>query len=214
VDLAIIVPMLRRAHRVKPLLESIRGTCDARVVFAVTPDDSAVIEALRGEETIVVPWEPRGDYARKCNQGVAHTTEPLLFFAADDLLFHPGWFEAATAKLTPGIGVVGTNDLGNPRVIRGRHATHCLVTRDYIVQHGTIDESGKVMHEGYVHEFVDDELVGTAIRRRAWAFAKDSHVEHLHPHWGKCVTDELYDAQAARLKASRPLFRQREKLWT
>lgn len=212
-DLAIIVPMLRRAHRVRPLLDSIRATCTARVLFCVTPEDLEVIDALGDEERVEVPWLPSGDFARKFNTGVAVTSEPLVFMGADDLLFHPGWLEAAVAHLGDGVGVVGTNDLGNPRVIRGQHATHCLITRDYIDQHGTIDEPGKALHEGYVHEYVDDELVGTAKRRGAWAFAGDSHVEHLHPHWGKCDTDELYDAQAERLAASRKLFRRRERLW-
>lgn len=213
-DLAIIVPMLRRAHRVRPLLDSIRATCTARVVFAVTPDDLEVIDAVRGEESVNVPWQPAGDYARKIHAGIAATTEPLLFFAADDLNFHPGWLEAATSRLTSGIGVVGTNDLCNKRVQRGEHATHCLVTRAYIDWYGTIDEPGKALHEGYVHEYVDDELVGTARHRGAWAFAEDSIVEHLHPMNGKAPMDEMYAAQAERMATSRALYKRRRQLWT
>lgn len=214
-DLVVIVPMLGRARRVEPLLESIHGTCEARVVFAVTEGDAAVIDVIdaAGEERMTHPPRTHGDYAIKINTGYRHTTEPHLFLAADDLRFHPGWYEAATAKLKGGIGVVGTNDLGNPRVMRGEHSTHCLVTRDYADRHGTIDGPGRVLFEGYVHEFVDDELVGTARKRGAWAFAADSHVEHLHPHWGKGDYDASYEAQTRRMNDSRPLYMRRKRRW-
>jgi hypothetical protein len=217
VDLAIVVPMLGRAHRVEPLLESIHSTCDARVLFALSPGDRAVQRAVAraGAESIVVPRRPIGDYARKINVGYRATTEPLIFLGADDLLFHTGWFGAATAQLRPGIGVVGTNDLGSPRVMRGDHSTHSLVTRDYADRYGTIDRPGEILHEGYVHEWVDDELVGTAKARRAWAFAHDARVEHLHPNWHPEVPiDRLYAAQRFRLRAGRPLYQRRQRLWT
>jgi hypothetical protein len=161
----------------------------------------------------MVAREPVGDYARKINAGCRATTEELLFLGADDLHFHPGWLEAAAAKLAPGIGVVGTNDLGSPRVVAGEHATHSLVTRAYADQHGAIDRPGEILHEGYPHEYVDDELVGTAKHRCAWAMALDSHVEHLHPDHDKAPWDELYLAQPGRMDAGAPLYQARRRLW-
>lgn len=180
-----------------------------------TSGDTAEIEAVEaaGADHLDVTYQPRGDYARKINIAYTATAEPWLFLAADDLQFHPGWLEQAAAHVVGTVGVVGTNDLGNPRVIRGEHATHCLVTRSYVDAHGTIDELGKVLHEGYHHEYVDDELVGTAKHRDAWAFADSSIVEHLHPHWNKAPSDEIYDAQAVRMRASRDHFLQRRRLW-
>lgn len=110
--------------------------------------------------------------------------------------------------------MVGTNDLGNPRVLRGVHATHSLVTRRYVDQHGTIDEPGKVLHEGYWHEFCDDEFVETSWKRKAWAFAADSVVEHLHPAWGKAPMDDLYAQEPRRMRQGRRLFLHRRRLWT
>jgi hypothetical protein len=217
-DLVIVVPMLGRAHRVVPLLESIDSTVpQARVLFALSPHDREVRRAVTtvGRQHITVPFQPCGDYARKINTGFRHTHEPLIFLAADDLLFHPGWFEAALAQLKPGVGVVGTNDLGSPRVVAGEHSTHSLVARDYINEYGgTADQPGEVLHEGYIHEWCDDELVGVAQARNAWAFAAGSHVEHLHPCWGKASTDPLYRQQQARMRRSRGLFKQRSRMWT
>jgi hypothetical protein len=214
-DLVVIVPMLGRAHRVPLLLDSIHATCKAHVLFAVTPGDDEVIDAIdaAGEERITVDRQPRGDFQRKINCGIAATTEPHIFTGADDLKFHHGWYEAAAVKMTGPVGVVGTNDLTNPRVMRGDHATHLLVSRDYVERYGTIDEPGKFLHEGYPHEMCDDEAVQTAKKRRAWAFAPDSHVEHLHPMAGKAPMDDLYAGQKRRMEDGRLLYRRRSQLW-
>lgn len=217
-DLVVLVPMLGRPHHIAPLLESLDTTTPgARVLFCVSPDDREVHAAIDavGKERITVKRLPRGDYARKINTGYRASTEPLLFTGASDLRFHPGWFEAATAQLEPDIGVVGTNDLGNPFVMRGEHATHFLVTRAYADHQGTVDGPGAVMTEVYPHEFVDNELIGTAKHRGAYAMALDSHVEHRHPHWCPDVpTDAIYDAQPQRMTVGRKIFNRRVRLWT
>ncbi len=216
-DVAVIVPMLGRPHTIGPLVDSIISTTpSARIVFGCSPADMVVIDRLDqlGLEHFTVPGPNRGDYARKINTGFRLTSEPLIFTGACDLRFHAGWFDAAIAELAPGIGVVGTNDLGSRRVMAGLHATHSLVARDYVERFGTIDQPGLVMHEGYLHEFVDDELVQTAMSRNAWAFAADSHVEHLHPAWGKADSDDLYDQTPFRMRMGRKLYRQRQQLWT
>jgi hypothetical protein len=205
--------MLGRPGTVQPLVESIGDSAD--VLFICSPHDTTT-DACRatGRDVLTVGWEPGpGDYARKINAGYRVTDDPLLFLGACDLRFHPGWLDAAKTKLTDGIGVVGTNDLGNARVIRGEHATHSLVTRAY-ADLGTIDGQPGILHEGYHHEYVDDELVGTAKHRQAWAFAPDSVVEHLHPSWGKAPTDHLYDAQRLRMAASWRDYRNRRRMWT
>jgi len=215
--LVIIIPMLGRAHRVLPVLESIReATPEANVLFMITVNDTEVRRAVieSGSKFHEMPSRNSGDYATKINTGVMSTTEPLIFTGADDLRFWPGWFEEAIAALTPGIGVVGTNDLGNPRVLAGQHATHFLVTREY-ARLGTIDqpEPGMIFHAGYPHEYIDDELVGTAKARNAWAMAIDAHVEHMHPNWGKGPMDGLYLQQRRRMQIGRSIYQRRRHLW-
>lgn len=210
----ILVPVLARPQNVAPLVESIQGATPEThsVLFICDEHDTAEREAIKqaGGEALVVT----GNYAEKINAGVRVTGEPWLFFGADDLRFHPGWFTAAkrVAERT-GAGVIGTQDLCNPRVIAGEHATHFLVSRDYAEQ-PTIDGQPGPLFEGYLHEFVDDELIGTAKKRGQWAFAAESVVEHLHPDAGKSPTDGLYKAQGHRMRKSRPLYEQRRPLWT
>ena len=219
-ELALIIPMLGRAHRVGPLIESIRSatTVDHKILFVCTEGDQEVIDAVEAQPDVefdVIAPNERGDYAIKINHGYSITDEPHLFLGADDLAFHRGWYEAARKHLARDrINVVGTQDKANHRVRRGLHATHSLVTRSYVDEFGTIDEPGKVLHEGYLHEFVDDEFVQTAKVRRAFAFEHRSVVEHLHPSVGKAEWDLLYQAQGARMRADRRVFIERQKLWT
>lgn len=189
-DVAVIVPVLARPHRAFPLAVSVRQTSSAEVVFVASPGDVHEIRALAdvrrrvsGVRVVVVEWEPgRGDYARKVNRGVIETTAPWLFQGADDLRFHDGWLDAALHEATrTGARVIGTRDGCNVRTENGRTSTHSLVARSYVEEIGTTDEPGKMLHEGYWHNFVDDELIQTARARREFAFARGSFVEHLHP---------------------------------
>lgn len=216
--LAIIVPMLGRPHRVVPLLASIYQTVPgARIVFVVSPHDAEVHAELDrvGAERITVPYEPWGDYARKVNAGYRYTTEPLLFTGADDIEFEPGWYEQASSHLEDGIGVVGTNDLGNPRVIAGDHSTHSLVTRAYADRYGTIDGPGQIYHEGYWHDYCDTEMVETARYRHAYSHAHSARVRHRHPNWLPTVpVDASYLLQPQRMRAGRRVYLRRRHLWT
>lgn len=211
--LVLLIPVLRRPHRVAPLVASIaRATPHPhRVLFVADPGDTEEIAAV--QESGAGLLIHGGGYAAKIHAGVQATTEPLIFLGADDLDFHPGWFEAASAHLEGSIRVVGVNDLGHRRVRGGHHATYFLVDRRYVAD-GTADEPGRLMHEGYHHLFVDDEFVGTAKKRGAIAFATDAIVEHLHPDFGRAPDDETYRLGRARFAADRRLYRRRKALWT
>jgi hypothetical protein len=214
-DLVILVPMLGRPQHVAPLLATIEATVpNAEVLFLCSPQDWAVLDEIKSADRsyVEVPYYPVGDYARKINRGVFATTHSLIFLGASDLAFYPNWFEHAIEHLHPGIGVVGTNDLGNARVIAGTHSTHSLVTREYAAL-GTIDAREKLLHEGYHHEFVDDEFIETARFRQAFEMAPESIVEHLHPNWGKATTDPLYDQQRRRMAYGHRLYNHRRRLW-
>jgi len=215
----VVVPVLRRPHNAAPLAESLAAATPEgayRLLFVASPGDTAEHDACKatGADLLVIdrPVMP-GDWARKINTAHRSSDEPILFLGADDLRFHPGWLESAESKLAEGAQVVGTNDLGNARVMSGDHATHMLVTRAYVDEHGTIDEPGKVLHEGYPHEWVDDEMVATAKMRGVWAHATGSIVEHLHPNWGKAPMDPLYAAQRLRMAQGRLVFERRRHLW-
>lgn len=219
---AILIPVLNRPHAVAPLIRSINENTPEphRIVFICSPGDTAELGAIKrcmtGHPVTAftineIPTD--GDYARKINAGYHNTVEPLLFLGADDIRFHPNWLPNAVALLDDTTHVIGTNDLGNPRTIEGTHSTHTLVTRTYIDEHGTIDRPGEVLHEGYPHEFVDDEFIATAQYRGMYAHAHDSIVEHLHPRWGKREKDHLASRGKHRVARGRSHYNVRRLLW-
>lgn len=215
-----LVPVLNRPDRVDPLVASLRETSDARLLFLLSPGDEREDRAVRkaahryaNVATLRMFFRNApGDYARKINTGVRETTEPWLLQAGDDLHFHPGWEEAAL-QLTDRFRVIGTNDLCNPRVRSGRHSTHSLVHRSYVDERGTADEDGKMLHEGYRHNFVDDEFIQTARRRREFGFAFDAHVEHLHPMRGATPLDQTYRLGQSGFADDRIMLARRRHLW-
>lgn len=219
-ELAILIPVLRRPQNIAPLVQSIiKNTPEPyEILFVVSPGDRVEIDELERQNqsymTMNASYENKGDYARKINKGFKKIEAKWYFLGADDLRFHPFWFEVAMNEYKKtGSCVIGTNDLGSPIVMKGQHATHSLVLGEYIDECGTIDERGKVLHEGYRHNFVDTELVETARWRGAWTFAETSRVEHLHPDWGKTPNDAIYNIGKSGWDHDKKYFENRKRLW-
>jgi hypothetical protein len=210
----ILVPALGRPQNIPPLMESLEVTSEPyRVIFICSPGDDEQIDAcFKAAETRIAPWPAgRADFAKKINWAYGFTTAEWIFQAATDVKFHLGWDVAAlsVAERT-GKQVIGTNDLHNPQVKRGMQSTHTLFARSYIEEWGgTFDSTGKVFSTRYDHQYVDLEFCQTARQRDCWAFAKQSIVEHLHPHWGLAEHDETYEKATRQSLADRRLFQQR-----
>jgi len=214
---AILIPVLGRPHRVAPMIGSVAaGTAGAqyRLLFLASDGDQPTIDALDAAGADYLVTEAgRGSWARKINDGYRATTEEWIFTGADDLAFHPDWFPRALRWADDRTGVIGTNDICNPRVMSGAHSTHSLIRRSYVDEHGTIDGPG-VMHEAYAHQYADDEAVQTAMARGVYVHAFDSIVEHLHYTNGKAPDDATYRLGRADTRDSKRLFLTRRRLWS
>lgn len=218
--LAILIPVLRRPQNIAPLVSSIQNSTKVpfEILFLTSPHDTQEILELQnqGLSQIVMDanYSNNGDYARKINAGFKAVEAEWYFLGADDLRFHPLWFEVAMEvyERTKAC-VIGTNDMGSPSVMRGEHATHSLVRREYVKECGTIDEIGKVLHEGYRHNFVDLEFIATAKKRNDWAFAMNSRVQHNHPDWGLASTDDTYRIGKMGWGQDQRYFETRKRLW-
>lgn len=212
---AILIPVLDRPHRVVPTIESVAAATPEphRLLFVASEGDQAELAALTaaGADVLVVGPDRRS-WAKKINDGYRATTEPWIFTGADDLAFHPGWFSRALAWADGTTGMIGVNDLANPRVMTGAHSTHSLFSRAYVDEFGTVDGPG-IMHEGYAHQFADDEAVATARARGRYVHAFDSIVEHLHPMVGKAPDDATYRLGREATRESKRLFLARRRLW-
>lgn len=148
----VIVPVLHRPQNVKPFMDTLRASTGlAEAWFVCDPNDGEEIDTVRENGGRVIKHP--GSFAEKVNAAYPHTKAPWVFLVGDDVLFQPAWLDHAqfVAKAFDG-KVIGTNDLGNPRVMNGDHATHLLIARDYIDEQGASwDGPGVVCHEGYRH---------------------------------------------------------------
>jgi glycosyltransferase involved in cell wall biosynthesis len=204
-ELAILVPVLRRPHRVAPTIEAFERTAPgAHLYFVPDPDDDEEIAEInaRGGRILLTH---SGGYAEKVNRAVIACDEELIFLGADDLVPQPGWFEAALARLVSGVQVVGVND----EIPRSReHATHFLITRAYAELPILTGEPGPLC-ELYDHSCTDDELAATARHRGCYAYAAESRVTHLHPDIGTAPLDDVYRKGREKIREDRRLWRSR-----
>lgn len=217
---AVIVPVLGRPEHAEPFLASLRASTGLATAYAVVEPGDSAAEAWRAVGARLVEHDGAGSaphtFAEKVNAAYPVTDEPFVFLVGSDVRFHPGWLDHAqyVASLTSA-SVIGTNDLGNPRVLRGEHATHMLIRRSYIDDVGASWDGPKVVcHEGYSHWYVDDEIVTAARLRNEWAMALASRVEHLHPAWGKANNDTIYELGQANAAKDRALFERRVRTQT
>ena len=215
---AIIVPVLGRPQNAKPFMESLKasGAELAKVYAVVDHADVKTLAAWRMAGAQVIQYDdgppdsPGGTFAAKVNLGYVCTDEPWLLLVGDDVRFKPGWLDHAQHAARDGAHVIGTNDLHNSRVTSGEHATHLMVRRAYVDERGASWDGPKVVcHEGYRHNFVDDEMVTVAKQRGVWAFAEYSKVEHLHPLWKNAEMDATYELGASFALQDKVLFEQR-----
>jgi hypothetical protein len=213
---AVIVPVLGRPQNAAPFMLSIDlsgpDVLKLATVYAVVDESDRELGKAWSDLGAEIVWfddEGRspGTFAEKVNQAYLQTTEPWLFLTGDDVQFHPGWLDQAQHAARDGAHVIGTNDLHNPLVLKGEHATHLLVRRNYVDERGSSWDGPKVVcHEGYRHWFVDNEIVSVAKQRGVWKFAKHSKVEHLHPMWGGAPDDDTYQLGQSRVLEDKALF--------
>jgi hypothetical protein len=212
--IAVLIPTLGRPGNIQRVIDDLEPSAPRNAIdpiFIVEAHDVGTIQAIEDAQRPYVINERGASYSGAINTAVERTTHPHLFIGADDLHFHDGWLEPLL-ELAQDFGMVGTNDLHNPDVTRGSHATHFLVTRDYC-ELRTIDGQFPLLHEGYAHNFCDTEAVATAKYRGQFAPCLESHVEHIHWAWGLASMDDTYAKGAKTVHGDEALYRSRSHLW-
>lgn len=217
--ISILVPTFGRPDRLRSVATNALDNTDTdcEVVFIVEADDDDTMVAafaLDDEfpEVRCVVNDRTHNYAGACNTAYQRTTGEWLFCGADDLRFHSGWDRAA---LRTGAPVVGTNDLLNPYVLAGTHATHYLAARSYLDGVGGVADGGpgSFLNEAYDHNYTDTEFIDTARFRGAFKPCLESVVEHVHFAAGKATMDDTYVRGQSLVSVDAELYRSRWHLW-
>jgi glycosyltransferase involved in cell wall biosynthesis len=224
-NITAIIPVLNRPKNVSTLINSFLETSPldrVKILFVTSFDcEEEVKEIKKFSGPIYIGFAPNEilSWSQRINWGIIYSnvnnnSNNWILCGADDLRFLPNWFEEAEKASKDFDGVIGTNDLGNPRCIMGIHSTHPIVSRKYIMEQGTIDgELGKLCCELYRHNYADDDLVLTAKKRNAWKHASYIHIEHLHPAWQKANWDSIYQIGNDNWNHDQQLFEYRKRLF-
>ena len=187
-QIAVLIPLMR-PHRIASVVRSIAESTEASDYRIIVIATGECADAAR-ELPVTLLEDNGGTWPQRINAGYKVSTEPMIFAAADDLEFHPGWFEAAMRSMSEmnDCGVVAVNDLMN------RAGVHLIFSRSYIETVGAAmgEPLGTVICESVQHAYSDDFARRTAMHHERWRFCNDSVVEHLHCGLGKAPSDEVY----------------------
>lgn len=214
----IIIPTFGRPDRLQRVVDDAHagmGSTGHVVTLVVEADDEESVAVAGKTDARVVVNERAHNYAGAVNMALEDSPAQYWFGGADDLHFHPGWFDAAYRCLDEQFLVIGTNDLLNAFVLNGLHATHYLVDREYTDRWGgTLDQGpGVALFEGYFHQWTDTEFVGVAKARVRFRPCLDAVVEHLHFTAGKSAKDATYERAYAELDQDRVTYQERKRSW-
>lgn len=173
------------------------GDNDVEIVAAVDADRNTYDALDPLGARITYADEYRGA-ARAWNDALRLAEGPLYVLAADDLVFLPGWLDAALDALTQHPGhLIGFND-GH---WGAELSTHYLLPRDFIVE----VLGGVIAWECYPHSFHDREANERARLAGRYHWCESARVDHEHWLFGnrtRDATDELnlgrhHEAEAA-----------------
>jgi len=214
----ILIPTYGRAGKLAGVADNIfDNTCvPCSVTFIIEADDEASDEACRLLPVRVVVNSRSRNYSGAINTGYRQSPADCVFAGADDLEFHPGWDEKALSRMWGDIQVVGTNDLYNPSVLNGTHATHYLVNTSYLDVVGGVADEGRhsFLYEGYTHNYCDTEFISTARHRGVFVPCLDSVVKHLHWSIGLSEKDATSEKGQASFWQDDAKYNARSHLWT
>jgi glycosyltransferase involved in cell wall biosynthesis len=188
-------------------LQRLRETTDGHLVEIVAAVDKDPITAER-IDPLVDKLLYSGDY-RGCSQAwndcLAEATGDPIVFAADDLIWEPGWLGAALEELSKfkdGWGLVGFNDGHWDAEL----STHYLMSRRFIVE----VLGGVVAWPWYKHSFNDLEVNRRAVLADRYRWCEDARVYHAHWLYNDRPLDETDKRTLGDHGDAQRIFQERE----
>jgi len=180
---SILLATTGRPEMAETCVRSILATTrehDIELVVAVDadPETAMKLESLQGRDRFRLVVDYRDHYrgcSRAWNDALALSTGDHVVLAADDLVFQPGWLDAAKrdlASFPDGWGFVGFND-GH---FNGDLSTHYMVSKRLIRE----AFGGVIAWEHYEHSFNDCEANERAKRAGRYKWCEQAHVAHTH----------------------------------
>jgi hypothetical protein len=222
-EVTVAIPTLGRPSRV---LEVARAFMQDGVDILFLPDEDdvqtmQVLKQARLPYSIAHVAQKFGvpTYETKINHAYSITDTPYLLYASDDVEPQMGWLSNALTILNAdlSVGLLATNDESHHLVRAGKLATHGIVRRSYVQQHGTAShpDSGPVFHEGYRHWGCDAEASYVARIRGAFRYGDKVRVTHVRRKMVRRSggIDKTYQIGNAHADSDRALLAERCPGW-
>lgn len=206
-DAWVLLPVLYRPENLRCALQSLKETApDVGVVVAIEADDDKSKWVGRSyNATVAICSEYRAGCARAWNTALAATPGNAWVYVlgADDVIFLPGWIEAAEKALQRlgGSGLIGLRD---NRKNEKYPATHYAMTKDYLIQHN----GGVMACPHYVLEGVDVEAIERAKCASKYALTDEVCIEH---NWNGHKPDWWFLERQQKGNRMRRLLEERRK---
>jgi hypothetical protein len=214
--LGIYIPTYGRADKLASVADNIKRATNSayKIYWGVEKFDQPTIDALSKIQGKIIFNTGRPCYSDALQSIYESTKEKIFFWANDDFFFIKDWDVKPLELLkNESICVLGVHD-GNPNT---RYFSMSFIRRKYIEeQSGVIDMPNRVLYP-YHHNYVDDELSETAIRRGVWSFCDKPCILHQHHSFtwlGDFKHDDTYKKNDAKVNEDRQMFEQRRHLWT
>lgn len=196
---SILMPTYNRAARLRDALDSlaptIAGLSNVEVIIVYNEPDHASAWAIvdrvgRFQRIKAIPHDKDDTSAvRGWNKALDYidSDSQACMLAADDLIFHSGWLQAADAAYVE-FGhedvLIGLND-GRTH----QFATHYIMTRKFIVLH----HGGVMAVPKYKSWYLDVEASEIAKQAGRFLYVPEALVEHRHYGNRKAPIDPTYE---------------------
>jgi len=214
--LGIYLPTYGRAGKLQQVADNIKESTNSeyKLYWGVEAHDRESILAAKDTKAEVIINTGNPSYSDALQEIYENSDEEIFFWANDDFLFLKDWDVAPLKKLeeNPQIMVLGVHD-GNPNT---RYSTISFIRRKYIEeQSGVVDMPNRVLYP-YKHNYVDDELTGTAKARGVWDLCEAPCIQHQHHSFkflGDFPHDDTYAKNDKGLAEDSQTYNERTHLW-
>lgn len=179
---------------------------DVEIVAAVD-NDQVTVRLLMDLGCVVDARVQYRGCSKAWNDALSASHGDPVVLAADDLVWQPGWLDAALETLSEfpdGWGMVGFND--------GHWVGYIDVATHYLMSKRFIREvfGGVVAWENYKHSFNDAEANERARMAGRYAWCEDAKVYHSHWLFGDRNQDETDTKNLGGHPESHQMFLQRQ----
>jgi len=170
------------------MCDSARSTAIRDINIIAYVDDD---EPYRDEYPSDVIIGPRLPLAPAYQYLYERSTAPIVMMCADDIVFRTiGWDAEVEEKAQQdGVFVISYDDLGRPR----REDGHPFIGRKFV------ELMGYFTYPKLSHSCVDNWVVDIAKGINRYIYS-DIIIEHMHPKYGKGMSDKTYTENTKQLK--------------